>query len=423
MIMRRIVHSKHFFCSNKGWFSRIQASQLDDHIKKWDYQTVICSTWDFEILRKEEGKHDCVSRMLEHIKKCTEKNEELSEELKELQIRESEVKNKLDEMTTENNNITMRLTQKSEQYERENAMILHDISSVSTKSPQRTRQDEIDELNEFDNVTQYTVNNYAKKVENKITSHANEVNSEFERMQERLREHFKRFANRVRDRFEREVIHAGINQEFDKLSPIKKANTFDDERLETGESNHLSGVNESEEQELNDEWLTAEMRETKNKLVKAYTSPLREYQTAIDTTAEFRKITKLEKDLEYMDPIQKLRKSERSTSLDQQRRREEMKKRLESSKMGQTMGNRGNNQDLAKSARLLNAFDTHDPYPENKFTINFVVPSVPQTVSVTPKEKSSSLSRIKSENVYGQNKVRRKKDELVKALLLNNRNR
>lgn len=228
--------------------------------------------------------------MLEHIRKCTEKNSELSERLKEVQVRESEVRNKLDEMTTENNNITMRLNQKSEQYERENAMILHDISSVSTKSPQKTRQDEIEELNEFDNVTQYSVNNYAKKVEDRITSHSNDINNEFERMQERLREHFKRFANRVRDRFEREVIQTGINQEFEKLSPIKNAKSYDEERIDNVESNHLTGVNESDEQELNDECLTPEMRETKKKLVKAYTSPLKEYQVAIDSTAEFRKI-------------------------------------------------------------------------------------------------------------------------------------
>lgn len=362
--------------------------------------------------------------MLEHIRKCTEKNEELSERLKELQVNESDVRNKLDEMTTENNNITMRLNQKSEQFERENTMMMHDISSISSNPPQRTRQDEIEELNEFDNVTQQSVNNYANKVEERIAAHTDDINKEFERMQERLKEHFKRFANRVRDRFEREVIQTGINQEFDKLSPIKRAHTYDEERMEIGESNHLSGVNDSEEQELNDECLSPEMRETKQKLVQAYTSPLREYQAAIDTTAEFRKISKLEKDLEFMDPQQKIKKYERSTSLDQQKRRDEMKKRLESSKMGQTLGSKEENtQHLIKSARLLNAFDSSEAYPDHKFTANFAVPSVPQTLSATPNQKSPSQTRVKNETVYQQNNVRRKKDELVKTLLLNNRNR
>lgn len=125
-----------------------------------------------------------------------------------------------------------------------------------------------------------------------------------------------------------------------------------------------------------------------------------------------------------MDPLQRTKKFERSTSLDQQKRREEMKKRLESSKMGQTLGNREETtHNLMKSARLLNAFDSTEAYPDNRFTANFAVPSVPQTIAMTPNQKSSSLTRIKSETVYQQNNVRRKKDELVKTLLLNNRNR
>ena len=360
--------------------------------------------------------------MLEHIHKCSERNQELSWRLKELQIHESDVKNKLDSLTTENNNITMRLSQKAEQLERENSAMIHHIGSVPSRSPQKTRQDEIDELNEYDNVTQNSVNEYSRKVQSRITAHTNEINLEFERMQQRLMDHFKRFANTVRDRFEREVIKDGINQEFDKLSPIKRISTYDDEQNETGEDSHLSGVNGSDEESLNDEWLSPEMRLLKHNLIKAYTSPLKEYQSVINTTADFRKTSRVEKDLEHMDPIEKNKKKDRSVSIKQ--RRDNMKIRLENSKLRSSIGsNSGLNQEIIKSARLWNAFDTTDPYPDFKYTTNLVSPSVPQLSSSPQKSTRATLSRTKSVALYEQNNVRRKKNELVKTLLYSNRNR
>ena len=185
--------------------------------------------------------------MLEHIHKTNSKNEELNKRFKGLKTQENEIRNRLDEMTTENNNVTMRLNQKVEQLEKENGSLLHDISSIPEGSPSRTRQDEINELNEFDNVSQKSVNKYIKRVDQKVKSHNDEINAEFERMQERLKEHFKFFANNVRDKFEREVIQVGINQEFEKLSPIKQQNESYDENDETGEDSRISGINERDE--------------------------------------------------------------------------------------------------------------------------------------------------------------------------------
>jgi len=140
---------------------------------------------------------------------------------------------------------------------------------------------------------------------NKINSHNSEISQEFERMQERLREHFKRFALKVRDKFEREVIQNGINQEFEKLSPIKPRDFNYEDRVEAGEDSPLDNVNESEERIVNDDCLSPPLKEKKNNLVRAYTSPLREYQSAINTTADFRKINNIEKDLEFMDVAQR----------------------------------------------------------------------------------------------------------------------
>lgn len=363
--------------------------------------------------------------MLEHIYKCSDRNQAYSQRLKELQMYESEVKNKLDEMTTENNNITMRLRQKAEQIERENNTLVHDISSVPTRSPAKTRQEEIEELNQFDDVTQQSVNEYSRKVQTRVNSHSDVINQEFEAMQQRLKEHFKRFAITVRDRFEREVIHEGIHQEFDKLSPIKRLNTNEDEQNESDDDgSHLSGVNDSEEECLNDDCLSPEMRLLKNNILQTYSSPLKECQSAINTTAEFRKTTKLEKDIEYMDPTERSKKKDRSASVEQQIRRDQMKQRLENSKMrtgGYTSS--GFKQDIIKSARLLNAFDTEDPYPDIKYTNNVATPKAEILQSCLPKSTKNSLSRTKSAAALKQNNVRRKKNDLVKSLLFSNRNR
>lgn len=363
--------------------------------------------------------------MIEHIHKCSDRNQTYSQRLKELQMYESEVKNKLDVMTTENNNITMRLRQKVEQIERENNSLIHDISSVPIRSPTKTRQDEIEELNQLDDVTQQSVNEYSRKVQARINSHSDEINEEFEAMQIRLKDHFKNFAISVRDKFEREVIQDGINQEFDKLSPIKRLNTNEDEQYESDESHsHLSGVNDSEEECVNDDCLSPEIRDLKNNLLQTYSSPLKECQSAINTTADFRKTSKIEKDLEHMDPIERSKKKDRSVSVEQQLRRDQMKQRLGNFKMkGTTCSNSGLKQDMIKSVRLLNAFDSADPYPDLKYTNNVVTPSAQNIGSSPLKTTKHSLSRTKSAAAFKQNNVRRKKDDLVKTLLFSNRNR
>lgn len=227
--------------------------------------------------------------MLQHIEKLNSKNEQLSERLKEVKAQENEIRNRLDFMTTENNNETMKLTQLAEHLEKENGTILHDISTIPTGSPRKTRQEEIEELNEYDNVTQKSVDKYIKRVDKRVTVYDEDVSDAFERMQERLREHFKVFANRVRDKFEKEVIHNGINQEFEKLSPIKGNLDYDEDYVETGEDSKLSGIEDSEEKGVNDECLTPDLKQMKTTLVKASTNPLEEYQNSINTTAEFGK--------------------------------------------------------------------------------------------------------------------------------------
>lgn len=413
-----------FFCPNKGCYTRIPAFKLDAHLKKCNYEKIPCSTCGFEILRKENGVHDCVGRMQEHLHKTNAKNHEMTERLKQLQTQENELRNRLDQMTTDNNNITMRLSQQVEHLERENGSILHDISTIPTGQSTRTRQDEIDELNEFDNVTQKSVSKYIKRVDKKIADHTNEINEEFSRVQERLRDHFKLFANAVRDKFNQEVIQEGINQKYEKLSPIKQREHSDDDQLETGEDSRLTGINEEDDQFGNDECLSPELREVKNHLVRAYTSPLNEYQSAINTTADFRKSANLEKDLKYTDMTYRHHKNERSTSVEQKKKREDMKKRLDASKFKTgTVPNSAQPQDVVKSARLWNGFDTYDPYPDRKYTTNVTSPSVPQTLTPVSKAKTINLGKAQSVSVSKPNNIRKKKDELVKTLLYSNRNR
>ncbi len=79
--------------------------------------------------------------------------------------------------------------------------------------------------------------------------------------------------------------------------------------------------------------------------------------------------------------------------------------------------------DMMKSSRLWNAFDTNDPYPDQKFTTNITSASVPQTLTPHSKTPRLSLYKTKSGSSKGGNKNRRKKDELVKTLLFSNRNR
>lgn len=363
--------------------------------------------------------------MLQHIEKINNKNQEIAERLREYKTQENELRNRLEYMTTENNNETMRLTQQVEHIEKENGTILHDISSIPVGSPRKTRQEELEELNEFDNVSQKAVNKYIKKVDKKINNHTTDIDDAFERMQDRLRNHFKVFANNVREKFEKEVIHMGINQEFEKLSPIKQRNEDDEDYIDTEENSRLSGINESEERRGNDHCLSPELKEMKTHLVKAYANPLEEYQNSINTTAEFGKNARLQKDIRYMNIKQRHDKNERSSSIEQIRKRENMVKRLNASKLRSSMTGTVDKvaTDTIKSARLWNAFDTQDPYPDHKYTTSITSPSVPQTVSPHCKTPRLSLYKSQSTNVYGDSNVRNKKDELVKTLLFSNRNR
>ncbi len=263
--------------------------------------------------------------MLEHLEKMNAKNEEMTSKLKDLNSQENEFRNKLDEMTTENNNNTMKLNQQVEHLERENEALLHDINSIPTGPVEKTRQEELEELNEFDNVTDKTVNKYIKKVDMKVNAHTDEISDAFEALQDRLREHFMQFTENVRNKFEREVIHVGINQEFEKLSPIKSRDEEDEDFIETGEDSRLSGIDESIERKANDACLSPELKQMKRSLVKAYTNPLEEYQTSINTTAEFGKNMRQQKDLKYMSVRQRHDRNERSASVEQKSKRDNMK--------------------------------------------------------------------------------------------------
>ncbi|CAI2366094.1 unnamed protein product [Moneuplotes crassus] len=416
--------SQAFFCPNKGCYQRIPAFKLEPHLKMCDYQIVPCNSCGFEILRKEQGNHDCVTRMLQHIDKMNEKNQEMSDRIKDLHSQENELKNRLDYMTTENNNETMKLNQQVEHTTRENDTLMHDLSSIPSGPLEKTRQEELEELNEFDNVNEKTVSRYIKKVDNRIHDHCDEISEAFIALQERLRDHFRIFSDSIQDKFEREVIHNGINQEFEKLSPIK--NKYDDEEdyEDTGAESRLSGIDESEEKPRNDECLTPELSHMKNTLVRAYTNPLEEYHSTINTTAEFGKNVRLQKELQYMSTKQRNQRDERSTSVDQKIKRENMNHRLGLSKMRQSLGS--NNQSplkAVKSSRLWNAFDSNDPYPDKKFTTNMNGSVTPQSVTPTNKRRRKSLNKTKSSTMVGEKKVRRKKDELVKTLLFSNRNR
>lgn len=362
--------------------------------------------------------------MLQHIEKVNAKNEEVSQRLKSLNVQENEIRNRLDSMTTENNNETMKLNQKCEHLERENASALHDISSIPTGSPTKTRQEELEELNEFDNVTEKSVTKYIKKVDKRINTHNDEISEAFEAMQERLRGYFRIFADSVRDKFEREVIHMGINQEFEKLSPIKTKDEYDDDYVETGEDSRLSGIQTSDEKQGNDNCLPADLRQKKNTLVKAYINPLEEYQCSINTTAEFGKNARLQNDIKYMSMKQRHDRNERSGSVEQRQRRENMKNRLRASRMTTSVHSREKSPvDMVKSARLWNAFDTYDSYPDQKFTDNVGSPFVPQTLTPNNKTAKLTMHKSKTSSIYAENNVRRKKDELVKTLLFSNRNR
>mmetsp|Transcript_2991 Transcript_2991/g.2471 ORF Transcript_2991/g.2471 Transcript_2991/m.2471 type:complete len:244 (+) Transcript_2991:1-732(+) len=243
-------------------------------------------------------------------------------------------------------------------------------------------------------------------------------------MQDRLRDHFRIFAESVREKFEREVIHSGIKQEFEKLSPIKNRDDYDEDFIETGEDSRLSGIDETEERPGNDGCLSPDMKQLKSHLVKAYTNPLEEYQTSINTTAEFGKNLRLQNDLKYMSMKQRHEKSERSASVEQKQKREKMKKRLGASKMRKTTTSYDESpMDVVKSARLWNAFDSTDPYPNQKYTTNVSSPSVAHSLTPSNKNEKGSLNKTKSASIYGEQKVRRKKDELVKTLLFSNRNR
>lgn len=362
--------------------------------------------------------------MLQHIDKMNEKNQEMSDRIKDLHSQENELKNRLDYMTTENNNETMKLNQQVEHTTRENDALMHDLSSIPSGPLEKTRQEELEELNEFDNVNEKTVSRYIKKVDNRIHDHCDEISEAFIALQERLRDHFQIFSDSIQDKFEREVIHNGINQEFEKLSPIK--NKYDDEEdyEDTGAESRFSGIDESEEKPRNDECLTPELSQMKNTLVRAYTNPLEEYHSTINTTAEFGKNVRLQKELQYMNTKQRNQRDERSTSVEQKIKRENMNHRLGLSKMRQSLGS--NNQSplkAVKSSRLWNAFDSNDPYPDKKFTTNMNGSVTPQSVTPTNKRRRKSLNKTKSSTIVGEKKVRRKKDELVKTLLFSNRNR
>jgi len=326
--------------------------------------------------------------MSQHIEKMNEKNEQFSQRLKEVQATENELRNRLDNMTTQNNNETMRLSQQLEHLEKENGTILHDISTIPTGSPKKTRQEELEELNEFDNVTEKSVSKYIKRVDKKIHGHTNDISDAYERMHDRLREHFKVFANNVRDKFENEIIHNSINQEFEKLSPIKGRVDDDEDYIETDENSRISNMDDSMEKRANDACLSPELKYIKSSLVRASTNPLEGYQSSINTTAEFGKNNRMEKDLKYMSMKQRHERQKRSTSNDHNQKRENMKKRLTASKMKTSLVRENSPTDMAKtpnqmikSARLWNAFDTHESYPDKKFTTNVSSPSVPQTLN------------------------------------------
>jgi hypothetical protein len=408
-----------FFCPNKGCYQRIPALKLDNHLKKCHYELIPCNSCGFEILRKEDGEHDCVTRMMQHIEKVNAKNEEVSNGLKSLNTQEHDIKNRLDYMTTENNNETMKLIQQCEHLERENGSALHDISSIPTGTPTKTRQEELEELNEFDNVTDKSVTKYIRKVDKRVTQHTDEISEAYEAMQERLRGHFRVLADSVRDKFEREVIHLGINQEFEKLSPIKTRDEYDDDYAETGEDSRLSGIQSSDEKLHNDECLPLDLKQMKTILVKAYTNPLEEYQCSINTTAEFGKNARLQKDIKYMSMKQRHDRFERSGSVEHREKRENMKNRLKTSRMATSVHAIEKSQaNMVKSARLWNAFDNCESYPDQKFTDN--VSSRHPSHSQKTKQ---TMHKSKTSSVYVENNVRRKKDELVKTLLFSNRNR
>ena len=301
---------------------------------------------------------------------------------------------------------------------------MHDISTTPSGVPTVTRQDEINELNEYDNVTQGSVSQYIEKVQGKIQKHSEEIDDEFLKVQERLLDHFKYFANTVRDKFEKEVIKIGINQEFDKLSPIKHKDTLDEEMIETGEDSRLSGIDSSDEKINPSEYLNPELNLMKNHLAKAYASPLRDYQNAINTTADFRRSTNINNDVKFMNVDQRHHKNERSASVEQRKKREDMKKRLHSHKLVNSInGKSAKKEDFIKSARCLNAFDTTDPYPDQKYAFSLATSFIPKTL--TPRREANPIDIGKAINgsIYANHKVRRKKDEIVKTLLFSNRNR
>lgn len=351
--------------------------------------------------------------MLEHIQKANQRNEELNTRLRNVKIQENELRNRLDQMTKENNNETMRLNQQVEYLEKEllfdtaqsNGKIIYAVNTVPSGEVKRTRQDEIDELNEYDTVNPKSVNRYMNRLEKHINNHNDEIAQEFQRVQERLLSHFKFFANCVRDKFNQEVVQIGINNEFDKLSPIKRRDTYDENHIETEENSKLSGIESSGDKAGNEGCLTPELKQMKNSLLRAYTNPLQDYHNTINTTADFRKNNRIADDVKCVDMDFRQTRNERSTSVEQVQRREQMKKRLESHKLTQSIGvkeaTNGYHRTM-KSAKFLNGFDTQDPYPDQKYSEHISTPVMADTL--TPRRSTSpfNLSRAKSVSVNGQ---------------------
>ena len=379
--------------------------------------------------------------MQEHISKTDAKNHELTQKFEAIKTQENEIRNKLEQMSTENNNITMVLTQQIQQLEKENGTLMHDISTIPSGEVRKTRHDEISELNEYDNISQKSVSTHIKRVDKHITANTEAVNDEFFRMKERLLEHFKIFERNVRQKFNEEVVEIGIDQEFYKLSPIKQQYAMDDDRDETVEDSILSGIESSDEYPTDNQCLSPGLKDKKTFLLKAYGNPLQGYKIDDD----FRRQTRIKNDVKHMDVDNRHLKNQRTVSVEQVKRREQMKKRFKSNKLtqkNQTMRPDASKQ-MLKSGRFLNAFDSHDQYPEDKFTDTIMTPAAMANQSLTPRPSTSpfKLNRTKSVAAYGkkkaskdglskqasaifhENSVKRKKDELVKTLLQSNRNR
>ena len=395
-------------------------------MKTCPFAIVKCPITGFDVLRKEVGNYDYIGRMDEHIAKSKSKNDETSEKLNRLTEQKKELKDRLDKMTIENNNETMKMTQQIEHLEKENETILHDINTIPSGEVTKTRQDEINDLNEYDNVTPKTVSTHIKRVDKHINTHSDEINAEFMRVQERLLDHFKMFANSVRDKFNTDIIQVGINKEFDKLSPIKgKDDDSGDDRQDTNEDSVLSDINEPEDRQPND-CLNPEMNALKENLNQAYASPMKGYQTTINTTADFRKSETVQSDVQFMDTIKKQDQNGSATSSDRFNRREQMKKRLQSSKFNKKSKSKGLNQ-VPKTARYINAFDEEDPYPDEKFTETLTNAMVDPS-NFTPTRSVSPFDTIRSgkskfSTISNANNVRKKKNDVIKTLLYSNRNR